>query len=212
MTLRRWGALLASGWVAGCATLRLPAAEPRPIAEYPLAAEVGGLRLAASPLADEAGQARLFGARLAAKGILPILIVAENRSPEASFVLSGERVVLRVRATGAAIPPADRNQAADPAGGQALSILAAPAMFLGLLPGFLLLFNGSAMVSDATVVREGMAWNQLYVRTLSPGATTWGFVYFQLPDPAPPLPDLQLTVRAEELGSGPGRELEIALR
>ena len=79
----------------GCASLHLPEYKPQTIDRYPHAQVKDGLAIAANPLIDKEEVVKYFGADLLSLDVLPVLVVAENRSLSSSFVLSKEQFSLK---------------------------------------------------------------------------------------------------------------------
>ena len=60
---------------------------------------------------------------------------------------------------------------------------------------------GSQAGSDATVIKQNLASKALETRTVSPGKSVNGFVYFNLPDEKVSLVDWSISLHVKELGS-----------
>lgn len=144
--------------VAGCATP--PAYPTRAAADCRAQATKEGLTIGIHPIFDKQEAEHYFGSDLLLRGLLPVLVVVENHSKDASYLLSMNNCSLS-QSTGygskADLP--SREGAA-------------------LIPGGLI---GLAITCNAYNKRTGMAIKELRDQTVSPGQTEDGFVYFKVP-------------------------------
>jgi hypothetical protein len=196
----------------------------------PLKAEKQGLLIAIRPITDKTEIEQSFRTSLLDKGILPILVVAKNKNPSLSFVLSRDNIAVvdqetleRVRssqAIGGATKALGRGSAitgsaiATGAGpivgtvlGTGLATVAGGAIVLGIasgggLLGLGLVAGGLKMLSDAEVIEHNLAMKQFSSHTLDPGKTTFGYVYFQLPKSEKPNKEFQVLVGSTKTATG----------
>lgn len=150
--------------VAGCAAPLLPQYPSQPLSTYSDVVEVDGLRVAAHPVTNKETLLRYFGDDLVGRGILPVFLVAENRSERESFLIEKERCSIK-----SGITFSSNDELPSP-NSYAL---------LGALP--LGLFWGSHLASQAANTKFALATSELRTTTISPGSGTHGFLYFRLP-------------------------------
>ena len=86
---RRVTVLFLGMLVLSCAT-EFPPYEPRPLDTYPQRQVSKGLWLAIEPLRDSSLVEKHFGVDLGAFGVLPVFVLAENRSETSSVILGPE--------------------------------------------------------------------------------------------------------------------------
>lgn len=170
----------------GCVALELPRYQPPPVAMSPNTQIQDGLAVAVHPILDEGESRKYFGMSLAARNILAVFVVGENRDPSASFILFKEAVSLS-----ATVPSSRPSQEGikSEAPGEALALTGAALALTGpILLAPLALSVAIQMLSDASVINHNFRSQEFQTKTLSPGQTATGFIYFQLPETTP-LPD-----------------------
>jgi hypothetical protein len=178
----------------GCATLTIPAYEVQSINHYTSLQIRDGLAVAMRPLTDPKESKQYFGTNLLAADVLAILVVAENRNPSSSFLLSKDQLALRAGET-AAQSTSGRDEVRSEAGGQAMMLAGAALISLPLL------FGGAKIASDANVIQHNFAVKELQTQTLSPGESTHGFVYFRVAKGTMVSDQWTVQLAARELGS-----------
>ena len=153
----------------------------------------------------------LFKVDLQKAGLLPIFLVAENRSDSASFVIAKEKVQVLDAATGTT-SGSQRTKVKSEKGGNTTAVVGAALLPVTLGVGAPLLFAGMKMASDATVIQHNLGANEFYSRTLDPGQRAQGFIYFQYP-PEPSLAsDYHLTVELKDSASGKIIPVDVPVR
>ena len=172
----------------GCTTT-LPPYPVRPLTGYPHRVVQGGLALAVQPLRTEAERERYFGVDLVDEGVLPVFVLAENRSSTSSFLLSPENF----RLGNAKSPPSgEGGPGRDPIG---LHIAAAATLSPVLIVAY------STLESKGHQINQTFELNKLRDTTLSPGETVSGFVYFPYPDEARAAKTWRVDAEAPKLGT-----------
>ena len=156
-----------------CTSLTLPRYAPRPLDSYTNAQTIQGLVVAVAPIVNEAESRQYFGADLLASGILPVFVVAENRHPQFSFIVSREAVVLQAAATKRSQRIGDPRMSDQAAAGVGMAgaLLISP-IVLGV---------AVKLASDVSVINRNMRDQEFLTRTLSPGQRAEGFFYFSVP-------------------------------
>lgn len=139
-----------------------------------------GLEVGIKPLFDKQELDHYFGTDMVSRGILPVLVVAENHSTNASYLLAANNCSLS-QSSGFA-------KKTDLPSGNALGW----AFGGGLI--------STAIVADAQSKRTGMAIKELHAQTVSPGQSDQGFAYFRVPDTLRQGQQLVATVRVPCLG------------
>jgi hypothetical protein len=202
--------------VMGCAAIKLSPYLSKPFSSFTNTIPQDDLHVAIQPMTDKAEQEKHFGRDLTGVGILPVYIIAQNRHPSKSFVLNSDIITLQNKTTKATCPKPLKTDAADTSGGETMIVIGSCSLILTpLIIGFVLFLvlnaNGGKAVADATVIHNGLVANGLYTRTISPGKSAEGFVYFKLPDSKANIKELSLIVPASELGTKSVHNLEFAL-
>src|SRR5262245_42690859 len=77
--------------LAGCSTMKVPELKVQDASTYEFIAQTNGLVLAVQPLTAKDKVKETFRTDLVGKGIVPILVVVENKSAS-SFLLEKEKV------------------------------------------------------------------------------------------------------------------------
>ena len=184
----------------GC-TMGVPEFKVRETASYPSTSEKDGLVIAVHPTIDAGEMEETFRINLVEKGLLPVLVVADNRSATRSFILATENIRLAERGLDQAN---DGRRSPVTSEGPGMGLTTAGA-FAPLVPVLLpLLIVGVKMVSDAQVIEHNVADKAFYSRTLDPGQKAFGYLYMTLPKEARPGGSYDLTLRA--LDAADGRE------
>lgn len=147
--------------------------------------EKNGLQIGVRPMTDKQEIKDMFHINLLDNGLLPILVVAENGNPTASYIIAKEKVFV-VNETSGVTNVSQIEGIRTGSGGQAMAAAGAVLVAAGSLAAAPLLFEGLKMASDATVIQHNMADKEFYSRTLAPGEKAQGFVYFEFPKKSPP--------------------------
>lgn len=170
---------------SGCATMSVTELKTRPADSYAQHQQKNGVIIGIHPMTDKEEIKETFRINLLDKGLLPILLIVENQSTSTSFILAKEKVLLLREATGLE-NPSGRKEVAPGTKGTALDTVPVTIAALITPASVPLLFIGTKMNSDATVIQHNLADKELYTRTLGPGQKAEGFVYFQYPIGSPP--------------------------
>lgn len=189
----------------GCYTMQLPDYEARSSSSYKHVRTQNKLTLAINPLTDKQEIENYFGMDLLSANIFPVLVVAENNNPVSSFITSKDRVFLRNKNEQGDSKRADLKGASSASSGEALAIVGAVAV------APVLMFAGGKMISDSEVIKHNLAVKELQIRTISPGKSIQGFVYFQVPKEAQPLRDWTIIVEAVEIDTNTVNTFEFNL-
>jgi len=152
--------------------MSVPTLKVRSIESYELRQEQRGLILAAHPMTTQEID-DVFTINLLDKGILPILLLAENRSASTSFILD-RRLIETGAGNALGLTPRQQKDIGSSPAGEAMIMSGT------LLISYPLMFVGLKMTSDATVVAHGLADKEFYSRTLDPGQQASGVIYLRL--------------------------------
>jgi hypothetical protein len=140
----------------------LPDYPARPAGEYVNKVVEAGLVLAAEPLEDAEQQKMYFNSRLSARGILPVFIVIQNNSTTDAYLFDKSAVGL---GDGAEITGKGARKTASKLGSGGLIDL--------------------TLIKEVTDVRENLMKKEVRSKTISPGSSTYGFIYVPVPTDAP---------------------------
>ena len=159
--------VLVTGLMAGCMTMDIPADKIQPLSAYPVKLEQQGLTIAVNALNKKEIDA-VFGTNLLDDGILPVLVVAENRNPSTSFVLPKNKVV---------VADANAVSSGKTGVGQTKEAVGDTLSAAGVLLMSPLALVGTKLSSDAGTVSHGMGLKELQSHTVDPGQQVHGYVY-----------------------------------
>jgi hypothetical protein len=125
------------------------------------------------PVLDREESEKYFGTDLLALNIIPVFVISENRHASSSFMLLKERIVFSAgQHAVVGTPDKARSEATAESLGWA-SVALGGSLVLAAI--------AAKMMSDATVINRNFKAQEFQSKTLSPGQTAQGFVYFQLP-------------------------------
>jgi hypothetical protein len=175
--------LFISMQMAGCGAEKISPYHANALNTYSNQAAKNDLHIAIQPMTDKEEQEKYFGVALTDVGILPVYVIAENRSASHRFMLRDDRISLRNKITNRSYPKPLQTDAADDShleGAKRTSLIAgnvllsAPLLFTSL---------GLARNSERVkVIQDSMFDKTLYTQTISPGKTAGGFAYFKIVD------------------------------
>lgn len=160
-----------------CGPARFPDVDVRPASEYALSEEAEGLIISVDPLLERRRVMSTFGVDLLRRGVLPVLVVAENKSAAIGFYLQKEYCSLGV--------PTDSASWEDLRVGDSKVNFAAVGAVQMLSPvmGLLALgIGGDAAIRDHKA-RQNLVDKELREKTLFPGESQCGFLYFRYDGP-----------------------------
>jgi hypothetical protein len=139
-------------------------------ADYAVSTEAAGVTIGVQPVDDLKEQREYFNAELATQGFVPVFVVIQNGSNGDSFLFDTSKVTYG---------PADSEISAPKVGlRKAGSITAAVVPFVGL-------FAAAKIMSGPLQVQQNLLKKGIESTTLSPGASTHGFLYVPVPKNAP---------------------------
>jgi len=179
----------------GCTTMKIPDYPKTDVASFGNALTKNDLCIAVRAITNKEDLERYFGADLSKLKILPVYVVADNKSVSTSFLLSKDHILLQHKKTGDNVQKGAAPATGHSTGGEVAAVIGTATLSLPLL------FVGLKAISDATVVKQNLAAKALQTRTVSPGKSVDGFVYFTLPKETIPLAEWSISVHVKELGS-----------
>jgi hypothetical protein len=189
--------------VMGCAPVQLTQYKANEFVAYKNVKFNNQLNIAVQPMTDKDEQEKYFGRVLTDQGVLAVYVIAENRSPSSSYVLSTEKISLFKIDNKQALAKATREDVADPNVGNIIGWIGMPFCLGGVTVIITLIFLsvGKSITQNALTTQSSITCNDLYTRTISPGKSVNGFVFFKLPDGKMNGKELLLSVQAAELGT-----------
>jgi hypothetical protein len=161
---------------------------------------IDGFSIAIDPITDANEVAALFGTNLLEKHLIPVLVVASNQHSARSFVLAPERFTL----LNGKQQLHEKSEAASTGGAEAAGWASAA---LGLGPALLVMPFIVSEVDRAQAINQNLRHQQLLQKTLSPGADTHGYVYFQMPQEKQRESDWTLILKLQTLPDGEERDV-----
>ena len=174
-------AVLGTAAFAACTTMSVPPLKVRGIESYELRQEQRGLIIAAHPITAQQEIDDILKIDLQEKGILPILLLVENRAASKSFILDRKRIETS-EGDQSALTPAKRQEIGSSPGGEAMTAIGMVLLVPTAITSAPIMFSGTKMVSDATVVAHNLADKEFYSRTLDPGQQMPGVIYLRIAD------------------------------
>ncbi|MGR9053802.1 MAG: hypothetical protein ACU84J_14245, partial [Gammaproteobacteria bacterium] len=132
-----------------------------------------GLSITVHPLSKKEID-EIFMIDLLDKGVLPILIIADNRNASTSFILSKKKVAV-VDQKAIKTININRTKVVSDTAGEVMSEGVSAILPLPLIVA------GAKMTSDAQVIQHNLGVKELQSRTLDPNQSAHGYVYFQFP-------------------------------
>lgn len=170
------------------------------VRDYPAAVERQGLVVAAVAVGDQTDQHTYFGISLRAKGYLPVLLVMKNETANASYLLDRQGLTYSIgRRSGAMSRSPSKASRAD----KAVSI----AGNIPTLYTFMMYFAAS----KSKELRQNLLRTELQSATLSPGASTHGFVFIPLHGKYPPPNQITVTLPFERSGAHEVLTIELTI-
>lgn len=130
--------------------------------ECSVSVENSGVTIGLEPVEDVTQQMKYFGAKLAKKGFIPVLVVIENRMDSNSVIFDKSKVTLG--------PAESTIPAAKTGSGEG------KAMAVGFFP-FFGGFAAAQEISDASHIQTNLVMKELQSTTISAGASVQGFLY-----------------------------------
>jgi len=214
IVLGRWKLLLSaclfSLGLSGCATMEIPDYPKVPVATYKNMTTIDGLHISAQAMTDKAELNKYFGTDLSVHNVVPIHLIAENKNLSTSFIIAKDKMSFRHRSTTDSLTTGGRVDGKSVKGevltiGGAVSLVAVPILAPALI------FSGFKEISNAAVVKHNFAAKELQARTLSPGKSIDGFVYFTFPEGSGSVQNWQLLVQVNNLSSKKTQEFVLTL-
>jgi hypothetical protein len=169
----------------GCSTMKVPEFKVQETSSYQYTAQTNGLLLAVQPVTDKKQIKETFNIDLLGKGIVPILVVVENKT-SSSFLFAKEKAVV-AQANFATNATNLGQKLASGSGAEAtvntgaaflgVAIFSGPAVVVAAP----LLIGGMKAMSNADIIRHNLADKALASHTIEPGNRAYGYLYFELP-------------------------------
>lgn len=192
----------------GCATMRVTPLTTGAADSYTQHDAKDGVVVGIHPMTAKGEIKETFKMDLLDKGLLPILVVAENKSASASFIIAKEKIAVLSGATGAT-NTSQRKEVTSGSAGTALGITGAVLVGAGSVAAAPMLFVGLKMASDADVIQHNLADKEFYSRTLGPGEKAQGFVYFQFPKDSPPSGNYHVVAEIKNSATGKATSFDL---
>jgi hypothetical protein len=199
----------------GCSTMQLPDYPQASANSHKNSTTKNDLCIGLRAMTDPRDLEQYFGTDLSARNVLPVYVVAENKNASSSFVVSQEHISLQHNATKDTVRQGDYTVTGKSSGGAAAAMMGAggllvvPLIAAPVLP--VLIVGGAKAMSNASVVKRNLASKGLWTRTVSPGKSVDGFVYFNLPEKNGSVKDYSLVIQVDELGNDAKHEFILPL-
>lgn len=191
--------------VMGCAPMQIPAYKSEPLDMYKNQRSWNNLHIAVMPMTDQSEQDKYFGKVLTKEGILPVFIIAENRSSSQRFMLRDNLISLQQKAvTGKLAKPSQKDAADD----SDLEGLRGASQLVGSVFLSLALAKNSV---DTKAIQDSMFDKTLYTQSVLPGKSAEGFAFFKLPDAKMNIEGLLLHMQVSDMDTKAVYTFEFAL-
>lgn len=197
-------ALFVGVLVCGCTTTRrLPEYPSQSLNSEDSIETEAGLRVGARPMSAPAELNQYFGTDLVVAGVLPVYVRVENHSEGATYVVRPDNFALHSRAS--EIPAgadfdARRRDSGDETTRTGIVAFSVP-----------LIVAGNAMVSRSSEVQRNFEMKELMSRTVSPGQTTAGFLYFSIAQTGLPSGEFHLHLEVEQTMTGSKHAVDVPM-
>jgi hypothetical protein len=211
--------------MAGCAPSKMPQYKADAFNTYKNQVVKSNLYIAILPMTDKEQQDKYFGAALTDVGILPVFIIAENRSASQRFMLRDDFISLQHKTTKQTFPKASQTDASDDSNLEGarrtsqivsnVTLIISPIITLGAIATSLALYQSSM---STRAIQDNLFDKTLYTQTVLPGKTIEGFAFFKLSDTKidladnkTNLKDLMLRVHVTDQGTESTNSFEFSL-
>jgi hypothetical protein len=142
---------------------------PRKASECAFKAAKSGLIVGVQPVEDLGDQKSYFSSDLKQKGFIPVYVVIENQSSEDSFLFDKTGVKIGVGVAPGSGPDVSSKSV------ETLQVVSA----LAISPVGIIV--GAKLAKDEALVQTNLLKKEVQSKTLSPGASTSGFLYLPVP-------------------------------
>ena len=185
---------------SGCSTMKVALLTTGNADSYTQHEQKNGVVVGIHPMTDKREIEDMFKVNLLDKGLLPILVVVENKSLAASFIIAKDKVFILNEATGTT--SSSQRKKVTSGGGEALAITGGILVATGSLVAAPLLFTGMQKASNASVIEFNLADKEFYSWTLGPSEKAQGFVYYQFPKKSPPSGNYHVVAEVKDSATG----------
>jgi len=175
--------------IMGCSLAVSPDVAVKPVPQYKFYQEQEGLRIAVDPFYEKERLQNSFSGDLLSFGILPILIVIENHNPKSGYLLDRKFFSIAMEASqqtsdkDLAVPMPQKEIDTLKYTGLGIvgvsSIIGPPIM---LIPGMAVMGYAAKKEIDIKEINENLSRKAFIDRTVYPGESHSGFVYFPVRD------------------------------
>ena len=191
---------------SGCSTMKVVPLTTSNATSYTQHEEKDGLIVGIRPMTDKREVEDMFKVNLLDKGLVPILVVAENQSPSANFIIAKNKLCVQNGATGTS--NSSQRKKVTSSTGEVMANTGGVMVALGgfalplLIVGMPIEFTGMQKASNASVIEFNLADKEFYSWTLGPDEKAQGFVYLQLPKDAPAAANYRLVAEVQNSATG----------
>ena len=184
----------------GCSHTLAPNVAVKPTSQYQLCQEREGLKVAVDPFFEEERIKTFFGTDLISHGVLPVLVVIENNHPNSGFLFDKRNFSIVMKGE-----DSDSQRGTDDIIHKYQKLLdfeKYPGLFIGmgaiaivnpimlppivtpimLTPVVVLGFYDTKKESDNAKINQNLMRKAFLDKTIFPGGSHSGFLYFQLKD------------------------------
>jgi len=191
--------------ILGCAPMKIPAYQSEPFDTYKNKLSKSDLHIAVKPMTDRLEQDKYFGKVLANEGILPVFIIAQNRSSSQRFMLRDNLISLQQKTMKSRFAKPTQKDAADDSD---LEGLRGASQIAGSIVLSLALAKYSV---DTKAIQDSMFDKTLYTQSVLPGKTAEGFAFFKLPDAKTGIEGLLLNIEVSDMDTKTVYDFEFTL-
>jgi len=186
---------------AGCASV--PPARTQNAREL----EIDQLVMTVDPLTAKSDVKKTFKINLLDRGVLPIKLTAQNRSPATSFIIAKDKVLVMNETTCATNASGEvAREIGTWSRGKQLATAGAFAVATPAVVGVPVFLMAAMRPTEGAFVfkptEERLSGKEFQTRTLGPGQSADGFIYFRLPDHIDPTNSYHVVAEIKNLSTG----------
>jgi hypothetical protein len=179
---------------AACAPVemkKLPAQSP---GSYKFVSQQNGFKISVDPYKEEGRLKEYFGCDLLSRGVFPIAVAIENLNASGGYILINDKMFLVMKSSdpkgGYNAESQDGAKPVELRGGPTSgsvdaggALATASTIFFPLLiPAAILTYSGLNQMENETAIRKNLEQNRIVPKTLYPGDSQHGFLYFKIND------------------------------
>jgi len=191
------------GLCSGCTTMNMPPFPKRTAESCEFHLKKDGVTIGIHPITDKSEIMERFEFDLPSKGLLQILFVVYNQNDTSSFIIDREKILVANAAGGPGRPSQRKEVTAEQFdNGHTCNMVGGILTSLLFLPALPLACYGGKLMCDTIVIEYNLGDKEFYSRTLDPGQSAQGYIYFQYPPGGMPAGDYHVKADLKDSATG----------